>query len=160
MIVKLQEKLKNTEEKIEKLKKKERIELAKKNSTDALRRRRERVHHLISLGGLFEIVDMDKNSPGHILGFLMTYKKDFEGFKEEFIEIGNKELLKRKDKRDIKNKGSIEKSIEIEQISELLKISSEKNKDVIHLMQNYFKKNLLENLSQKEYLFLKNELLK
>jgi predicted nuclease with TOPRIM domain len=108
--------------------------------------RKKRVHKLIQLGVLFEMLNLEDEEKDTLIGFLINFKK---------LTLDQKEILKNKGKIFFEKRKKI---IEIskEQIMELLKIYNQKNLDLMVIIKKEFNKNSLENLTFEEYLVLKN----
>ena len=108
--------------------------------------RKKRVHKLIKLGVLFEMLNLEDEEKDTLVGFLINFKK---------LTLDQKEILKNRGKIFFEKRKKI---IEIskEQIMELLKIYNQKNLDLMVIIKKEFNKNSLENLTFEEYLVLKN----
>lgn len=148
---------KKLEKKLEKIDRE--ISIEKARNSEKLRK--ERVHRLIKLGALFEIANLLDFPETVLLGYLLDFSETKNDEKIEYWEnLGSKELINRIHNREIKKQKKsspkIIKEFTHKDILELLQKANEKKINIVSIAQKNFKKNLLENLSYKEFEFLKN----
>ena len=145
---------KKLERKLEKIDREILVEKARNSE----RLRKERTHKLIKLGALFEISDLMEVSETTLLGYLLCLKNKENLEKLDYWDnLGSKTMADRIHLKALKKKKQVEnKTFTHSDILELLKKSQEKNINIIAIAQKNFKKNLLENLTYKEFEFLKN----
>lgn len=86
------------------------------------------------------------NLPEAILGLLIVHSKNYEERKQEYILIGQTELNKIKNK----NNATIT-SYEIQQLLNLMPIFKKNKMDLLAVIQEKYKKKLLEHLKKSEY---------
>lgn len=152
----LEEKKEKLEKKIKKYQRESKIQAFR----DKTLARKERAYKLIKLGALFEICSLLEEDHRSLLGYLSEYKNLSKEQKENFFNIGAAILEERKKNHSKKTKKNTNnKSVDIEQIKNLIKLAKEKNVDVVKEMQAKFKKKLLEHLTIAEYEDLKKYIL-
>ena len=94
-IEEIEKKIQEKQEKIEAIKREKKIEAIAETN----KKRKQRAHHLIMLGALFEIAGLDKIEPETLLGYLFEFNKISPIVKNTYYLTGKVELLKRKDER-------------------------------------------------------------
>ena len=113
--------------------------------------RKLRARHLIQVGALLEIAEIDNEEKNILLGYFLKYQTLNSFEKDILYDSGKKELEKReKDRKEKKDNISITK----EEISILLELSKEHN--IFEIITKEFHKKLLENLTKKEFQILKS----
>ena len=113
--------------------------------------RKLRARHLIQVGALLEIAEIDNEEKNILFGYFLKYKTLNSFEKDILYDSGKKELEKReKDRKEKKDNISITK----EEISILLELSKEHN--IFEIITKEFHKKLLENLTKKEFQILKS----
>ena len=113
--------------------------------------RKLRARHLIQVGALLEIAEIDNEEKNILLGYFLKYQTLNSFEKDILYDSGKKELEKReKDRKEKKDNISITK----EEISILLELSKEHN--IFEIITKEFHKKLLENLTKNEFQILKS----
>lgn len=151
--------MENMDQKIENIEKKIRkyqIEIRKNINKEKSSKRKARVHRLIQKGALFEILNLLEEDQETLLGYLSKFNSISEKEKNNYFEIGKNIFEERKRKKE----SILEESDEVttKQIIELIELAKIKNFNIVNYMQVHFKKNLLQNLSIKEYNILLSKL--
>ena len=102
-INKITEEKKLLEEKIKYLKnRKRKNELEKKlNGND--KKRKERAHHLISIGGLLQVAKIDNEDKDILLGFFLKFHRLTKEEKEDCKFLGQMEFRKRAKEKEKEN---------------------------------------------------------
>ncbi|MCF0171873.1 MAG: conjugal transfer protein TraD [Fusobacterium varium] len=135
-------------------------EIAVTKARNGERLRKERAHKLIKLGALFEIAELMEVSEKRLLGYLLAFN-DVQNIEklEHWDQLGSEKMVERIQKRELKKKkDNQEQTFTHNDILNLLKQANEKNIDIVKISQKNFKKNLLENLTYREFEFLKTVL--
>lgn len=135
-------------------------EIAVTKARNGERLRKERAHKLIKLGALFEIAELMEVSEKRLLGYLLAFNNEQNTEKLEYWDqLGSEKMVERIQKRELKKKkDNQEQTFTHSDILNLLKQANEKNIDIVKISQKNFKKNLLENLTYREFEFLKTVL--
>lgn len=135
-------------------------EIAVTKARNGERLRKERAHKLIKLGALFEIAELMEVSEKKLLGYLLAFNNEQNTEKLEYWDqLGSEKMVERIQKRELKKKkDNQEQTFTHNDILNLLKQANEKNIDIVKISQKNFKKNLLENLTYREFEFLKTVL--
>lgn len=135
-------------------------EIAVTKARNGERLRKERAHKLIKLGALFEIAELMEVSEKRLLGYLLAFNDEQNIEKLEYWDqLGSEKMVERIQKRELKKKkDNQEQTFTHSDILNLLKQANEKNIDIVKISQKNFKKNLLENLTYREFEFLKTVL--
>lgn len=117
--------------------------------TENIKKKKERVHKLIKLGALFEILGIDQEKHEVLLGFLDNYKNLLPEEKIKFYNNGKEIFIKRKEEKEIKKKWSPSKN----EILYLLQISMENKalRDCVSEIYKRYKKKTFEELTKNEY---------
>lgn len=142
-------------------KKLERIdrELAVTKARNSEKLRKERAHKLIKLGALFEISDLMEVSESILLGYLLCFKnyENPENLKY-WNNLGSNKMIERLNRKQKVKKELPKKDVNFthQDILCLLKDANSKNINIINIAQKNFKKNILENLSYEQFMFLRN----
>ncbi|GAA6326349.1 hypothetical protein F350042L8_34470 [Fusobacterium ulcerans] len=116
----------------------------RKYNRESTNPRKARAKHLIEIGALLEIAEIDQEDKGMLLGYFLNLKNYNAEERKKMKIVGDKVLNQRKEEREQRKKLIGEKEIQ-----ELLKLSKEKN--IFETIVNEFKKKLLEELTIKEY---------
>lgn len=111
----------------------------RKYNRESTNPRKARAKHLIEIGALLEIAEVDQEDKGMLLGYFLNLKNYNAEERKKMKIVGDKVLNQRKEKKLIGEK----------EIQELLKLSKEKN--IFETIVKDFKKKLLEELTIKEY---------
>lgn len=149
-LLELEEKIKLNKVRLQRLRREDIISKARDRSNVSRDKRRKRNHDLIMRGALFETVGLIKETPEALLGFLMDNLELYEVNKEKYFKIGFTELDARK-RTSVKMVGDKE----IKELLDIMLILKDKDIDIVTVMQEKFKKKLLEQLSYDEFLVLK-----
>lgn len=119
----------------------------RKYNRERINPRKARAKHLIEIGALLEIAEIDQEDKGLLLGYFLNLKNSNDEERKKMKGVGDKVLNQRKVEREQKKKEK--QLIGEKEIQELLKLSKEKN--IFETIVNDFKKKLLEELTIKEY---------
>lgn len=150
-LLELEEKIKLNKVRLQRLRREDIISKARVTSNVSRDKRRKRNHDLIMRGALFETVGLIMETPEALLGFLMDNLELYEENKEKYFKIGFTELEERK-RTTTKMVGDEE----IKELLEIMLVLKDKGIDILSVMQEKFKKKLLEQLSYDEFLLLKD----
>ena len=146
----LKKQIQKNKEKLQKLERDYKIKL----SNEAKDKRRKRARHLIMLGALFEIEDLDKENAAILLGFLHENKDNILKNKHRYLEVGERILNSRKNIKIEENK-EVGKD-EMKELLELVNIFKIKNKDLGAFIQEKFNKKLFQNITIAELKIIKD----
>lgn len=116
----------------------------RKCNREGINPRKARAKHLIEIGALLEIAEIDQEDKGMLLGYFLNLKNYNAEERKKMKAVGNILLNQRKEDREQRRK-----LIGKKEIQELLELSKEKN--IFETIVNDFKKKLLEELTIKEY---------
>ncbi|MDU1912670.1 conjugal transfer protein TraD [Fusobacterium sp.] len=116
----------------------------RKYNREGINPRKARAKHLIEIGALLEIAEIDQEDKGMLLGYFLNLKNYNAEERKKMKIVGDILLNQRKEDREQRRKLIGEKEIQ-----ELLELSKEKN--IFETIVNDFKKKLLEELTIKEY---------
>ncbi|MGL4510739.1 conjugal transfer protein TraD [Cetobacterium sp.] len=131
--------------------KKEKLDLKIKQHKRTQSNRKLRARHLIEVGALLEVAEIDQENKNTLLGYFINYKK-MSKEEKEILKIQGKELLEKRKLERVSKKEKLKRSLTNIEIQELLKLSQTNN--IFEVITKEFKKKLLEQLTFEEYQIL------
>lgn len=131
--------------------KKEKLDLKIKQHKRTQSNRKLRARHLIEVGALLEVAEIDQENKNTLLGYFINYKK-ISSEEKEILKIQGKELLEKRKLERVSKKEKLKRSLTNIEIQELLKLSQTNN--IFEIITKEFKKKLLEQLTFEEYQIL------